>query len=188
MALIDLTKKIHADAAQQSDRIIAEANARAKKTQEETTAKSELARASFEAEMKNNIEESEKRITASAYKENKAALEKAKRELLDKVFEGALATLEELDKDAYTQKLFSLFECVPHENTITVIHAPKNRITETREAAKKAVFALDVIADENITGGAIMKGDRFEYDLTFKTVIDGKKRESESHIAEILFL
>jgi len=187
MALTDLTKKILADAAKQSERIITEANARAQKINEETENKLKEKRASFDARIKHTTEESEKKVIASAEQEQKTGLEKAKHELLDTMFEKVIHDLEQLDKDAYIERLLSLLILLPNKNLDAVIHAPEKRIAETTEATKRAGLSMKIIEDKNITGGVIIAGESFEYDLTFKTIINGKRHEIEPRVAQVLF-
>jgi len=186
MALDDIIQSILAEAKQEADKIkqggIAEIE-----------------------ELKKNLaktaEEEEKRILASAQKEadrqveqarflavsqEKAGLLSKKQEILDQVYQQALAKLAQFDQAAYQKLVASLINQLEEPQGEILSVEGKENLTKQALAQTGKPYQL---SNETVSGkgGFIFRTDTMEIDNRFAVLIDQVRETTEMEVSQILF-
>jgi len=186
MSLSDITGKIHADAEKNRDDILRTAQTTIEKLTQEAEAQKLQKRELFEQETATLLEKNVQKVVAGAKQEAKKLIDGTKRQAIDSVFTTALKKLVNADDVAYENSLTSLLQTLPKDTTGT-LKTPSKRTSQTENALQKAGLKLSIETDESISGGCVIVGDTYEYNLTFDKLIADKKSDVEVEVAHILF-
>jgi vacuolar-type H+-ATPase subunit E/Vma4 len=186
MALSDITQKIKSDAEEQASLIAKEAEIAVEEIAKEVEGKKEELTALHEEKVARRLKRNEEHIRQSAKRVGKQEVEAAKRAALNSAFEAAYEALVSLPEAKYEDMLTKLLRDVDATDDV-VVHAPENRLAETNAACKSAGLKAEIVADTSLEGGVIVLGKGFEYDLSFKKLMENKRDNLEIDVANILF-
>jgi V/A-type H+-transporting ATPase subunit E len=187
MSLSDITKKIENDASQKAKRILNDAKDSGKAIMREVEEKKSELSKRYEKSTADLLSRNEARVKDGAHREGKQHIEEEKRKHINKVFTKAYENLVNLPSDEYTEYVSSLIGSLSIGKSEVSAFGPKNRETETKEALKKAGIEAKVSVDEKIEGGVRIEGEDFEYDFSFKKLMEQKRDELEVKVAKTLF-
>lgn len=184
MALQDILKKILAKADDEVQEINADFEAK-KQVLEAESAKTEAQ--DLEA-LNKKTEEAlsvvDDKITSMARRENSKVLLSAKQKLIKSSLEKFQASLENADDKSYGEVLEKLFASI--SDAEGKVLTPKNRLDITKKVSPKH---FDVVADDSIKGGFILKCDNGEIDNSFQNLVQSEYRsELEMYFVDYLKL
>ena len=188
MSLQGIIEKIQVEAKAEADTI----NSEALKKQAEITSATASQKADIESAFKSTLEKQQthRRSVVESLEKQRAslALQSAKREVLDEVYEQALVKLLEVPEADYVNLLVNRYKTlVPADTKITTIVAPEKRQKETEEIAKQLNWSAPITTDTKLKGGCVLVGADFEYDLSLEKLFTENRSNSETEIANILF-
>ena len=187
MAITDITNKIIEEARKRADILRADANTTAQHIAEETQEKKKKLEEVHQKNLAKAIEENKKKVELAAELEVKRKLDAQKRTLIDEVFALTAKELSSLSDRDYEEIIISLAQKLTEKSAQT-LRVPEQRKETTENAVKKAgVTYAAVQTDPNITGGFILDGKNFSYNLSFEEIIANKKSELEILVAKLLF-
>lgn len=187
MAITDITNKILEEARKRADLLRADADATAQHIIEETEEKKKELKEAHQKKLSKAIEENKKKIVLAAELEVKRKLDAQKRALIEEVFALAAKELSSLSDKEYEEVITALAQSLPEKSAQT-LRVPEQRKTVTEQAIKKAgITCAAVQTSPNITGGFIVEGENFSYNLSFEEIIANKKSELEVSVAKLLF-
>ncbi|MDY6796461.1 MAG: V-type ATP synthase subunit E [Actinomycetota bacterium] len=197
MSFDDILKKIEEDSEAEASRIIREAESRARDILREAELEAgeksgvELRKAEAEAE------EEKRRILAMERLEVRRRLLMAKQEAVDEVYRQVLTRMRELaDEDYLALVRKTILEAV-ETGTETVVISPQDRERITPDFLRELDSELDgrslsgslslEIADVDLEGGVLLKGEGTEVNCTFAQLLDAVKEEMEPKVMALLF-
>ncbi len=186
MSLAQLTDKIIKDAEVKKDSIMNGVKDFAANKEKETEKVSVSLRNKFEKELKEKLSQNTEKVTNHAKQEVKRSIDKTKREILDNVFTESLARLENSSEDIYEKIISSLIKELPQTIDGILLVKP-GRLTITKKVLEKMNISCALKEDPAMQDGFIIKSKTFEYDGTFKKLLQEKKKQLEVEIAHILF-
>lgn len=112
----------------------------------------------------------------------------AKRVVIDGVYEKAILKLNSLKKDEYLKFVLSLIEnnADKNEKVILSTNAP---ISEEDVLANSTVKKLGLTVEKSgkFGGGILICNEKFDKDLTFKTIVNELRESTEKEVALELF-
>jgi V/A-type H+-transporting ATPase subunit E len=186
MSIADITKKIIEEASEEAEKIIQNGKEEALKIEGDAGSLMSDIKEKHEKDLKNAISENERNVKSAAHREAKLRVEKARRDIMNKVYEDSLQRLNSLPKEKYEAVLKSVLGSLD-KSVKGKIYCPKDRLKETNDAVSALGLEHDVAAKEVISGGIIFLGDNFEYDFTFEHLLKTQKDKIEIEVADILF-
>ena len=186
MALSDITEKITKEAQDYATRLFNETAAQITSIEEET--KKTIARKQqlHSESIKKILADNNKKIIAAAEHKTKLSLESMRRAELDNVFNNTLKELESADDAKYCKILTSLLKDLPKDISGKAA-CPAKRISVTKKAFQEININIEIVEDNTISGGVIIRENNTQYDLTFKRKMEDVKKSLEIEVASILF-
>lgn len=180
--LENLTKKILDDARVQAEGI--KENARKKsegvintKIKEAHDRKDKIIeKANSEAEMMKD------RVVSSAELKVRDEKLKAKQKVMDKVFLMAKESLKGLSEDEFSSFITKTTEKIEIKGKGSLV-VPSGK----KEMIESKIKDLEILEDENLESGFILKDDDVIYNYTFDSLVDEIREELEGEIAKNLF-
>lgn len=180
MSLKDVKEEILRKAGSEASSIIREGKKEVDRIMDESKKQIEEKRKNTELEIKNLLENIEKKEVASAQFEVKKKMFQKKKELLDRVFEVAekkLISLNDKDKKSYLKK---------------VLDKAKKEIKVKRVYTRKGdnkFFQGVQVKESDMKGGLIAETDdkSVRIDYRFETILEDIKEKNLPDIAKILF-
>ncbi|MBN2458215.1 hypothetical protein JXB31_03745 [Candidatus Woesearchaeota archaeon] len=181
MGFLELKKEVLEKAEKEADRIISEAEADVEAKKDEITAEAKEAEARSEESTRISMEMAEKREIASRCLEAKKALLKAKKRLVDDVFEKAV---EDLDKRLTDKGRKALIERLVKKAETEIEIASVSCNKKDKDYVKR--YKTN---EKKMLGGIIAENkDRtITVDFSFESMIEDIKNTELSKVTEILF-
>ena len=186
MSLAQLTDKIIKDAEVKKDSIMNGVKDLTANKEKETEKISVSLRNEFEKELEEKLAQNIEKVINHAKQKVKRSVDKTKREILDTVFAESLTKLESSSDDMYEKIISSLIKELPQSIDGTLLVKPE-RLAVTKKVLEKMNISCVTKEDPARQDGFIIKSKTFEYDGTFKKLLQEKKKQLEVEIAHKLF-
>ncbi len=186
MSLSDITEKIIKEAQDHAEQISKEAAAQIVSIEEEAKKMIVEKKQTDALSVKNTLAENKKRVFAAADHETKISLEREKRAELDNIFSTTLKKLESLDDNEYGKILASLLKNLSKDIS-GIAACPAKRVSVTKKVLQETGINVDVMGDNTISGGIIIRENNAEYNLTFTQKMEDVKKDLEIEVSSILF-
>lgn len=183
-----LVQRIISDAENRAKEIIVEAEAYAEKLNENAKAEAaELVKEIEENAFLSSEEIKRARETLSAI-ENKKTYLTAKQSAVEKVYSLALEKLSAMKKDEYLALIGGLVEKYAEEGDLVILSesAPLS-VNDVLALAPVKKLSLKVEKTGKFDGGIVLSGKAFDKDLSFKAIIEEEKERSEVETSKKLF-
>jgi V/A-type H+-transporting ATPase subunit E len=180
--LDNLTQKILEDAKNKASEIVEEAEKKNKshinhRVKEANERKEKIIeKAAAEAQMLKS------RVISSAELKVRDEKLSAKQEVMDKVFQMAKDKLSNLDKNEYLDYVKSSFEKIKTDGKPTLL-IPTGKMDQLKELSKE----MELVEDESVKSGYILKDGEIVYNYTFDALVDEIREDLEGEIAQKLF-
>ncbi|MBU1151786.1 V-type ATP synthase subunit E [Patescibacteria group bacterium] len=187
MALSDILAKIQEEAQKRLKEIDANFERKHKSLKEKYDAAQKEVTQNLHTKLEENTTKILQKAENIATMDAKNKMLKAKRELIEEIFDAAIEKLAASDK--YQAILTAILEKIDLGKEDVVIVPAKGKEEATKEAIKasKQPFMLSDKAS-NIIGGFIAKTDKREIDNSFETIIKNQLRENlEIDLNKLLF-
>ena len=186
-----VAKKILDDAQKERDRIIKEAEDEALKIKNET--KEEIDRLNKETKkLVNEAQEKEKRrLIGMANLAVRNEVLRAKREIMDTMFNEVLQRLNSRKKDEYLELMKTLLERTEERDGEIIVGEKEDKIgPEFIERVNNELGAKFSLSNEKrpIKGGFILHQGKIEIDASFESILNSKRKELELELAKLLFV
>ncbi len=191
MSIEAITEKLLSEAKSESQKTLKEAELKISQLENDLEEKKRDLLLKEKEYRSANEKENTSRVQSKASWQVEQEIEKLKREALDEVFEKTLTKLNSLENNEYKKVLTKLLKKVEVDisQKITVF-IPKNREKEVTEVLIERFgkdHKFEIKTDTNISGGVIISGSEFEYDLSFPSLLRNIKGHVEPEISKILF-
>ncbi len=183
-----IVEKIRTDAETEAKEIITQAEAQVSQINQDTDKKISDIKAVLVADFQKKANQYEM-VTRSLLKQKiNLASQVNKRNLLNAVYDQALADLLSLTTVDYVTVLTKRYQAIlPKEIKVVEILAPENRQAETATIAKNLELSAPILATNRIKGGCILVGQDFEFDLSLEKLFAEARFASEIEMAKTLF-
>lgn len=106
----------------------------------------------------------------------------AKQEVLDRVFQMAKEKMAALEGKEYLDFVKTSLEKVNFEGKPTLL-VPKGKKEDLKDLSSK----VELVEDESVSSGFILKGNKAFYNYTFEALVDETREDLEGEIAQKLF-
>lgn len=178
-----LVAKIKKDAEQVVADITAKNEAVLVAIQEETEAKLAAVREAHAAALEKQKKQLELVVTSRAKQIGKIALQQAKRDQIDSLFDTVITDLVAQPAETYIDYFSTLVsKIVPTSATITIIRAPQNRATETDRIIAQCGLSGTVELSGEIDAGLVVITTEGVYDITLNRLVNEAKADLEMEI------
>lgn len=198
MGGIDRIKnQILQDAENERQKIIDDANKKAKELKDEAKKESEKIIADILKKATVTTEEKKRRAISMEHLEQRKSLLKAKQDLIDEVFNIAEKRLEKMPPEKYRDLIYNMMlksvemgneEIIISEKDKEVINqALIDKVNESLNNQGKSGNLKLSTTYRDMIGGFILKTQDVEINSTFDSIIKQEREELETKIAKILF-
>lgn len=198
MGGIDRIKnQILQDAENERQKIIDDANKKAKELKDEAKKESEKIIADILKKATVTTEEKKRRAISMEHLEQRKSLLKAKQDLIDEVFNIAEKRLEKMPPEKYRNLIYNMMlksvemgneEIIISEKDKEVINqALIDKVNESLNNQGKSGNLKLSTTYRDMIGGFILKTQDVEINSTFDSIIKQEREELETKIAKILF-
>jgi vacuolar-type H+-ATPase subunit E/Vma4 len=151
--------------------------------QEETEEKLTAVREAHAVALEKQKKQLELVITSRAKQTGKIALQQAKRNQINALFDTVVADLVAQPADSYVTYFSELVsKIVPASATITTITAPQDRATETDRILTQCGLTGTVVLNGEITAGLVVATTEGVYDITLNRLVNEARAELEMEI------
>lgn len=184
MALDSVKMEISKSAEASAAAIRAEADEEIKKIMSEAEAQIAIIEENEKKRLEEAIERLGRQEISSAELESKKIVLAKKKEILEKAFDGALASLEGASAD---EKLAQYKQMV--KSAKSVINKPKAYLAPGDEFTAKDLGVSSVEVDSRITGGIILEDEEgdVQVDMQYRTILQGIWDREIKSLSDILF-
>lgn len=187
MALADLKGKITDDANARAKEITEDGKKRAQSIQHETSTQIQAIRDEFEAQLAKEVDHAKSNVFHLVDQKVKMLGENKKRAVIDKVFSETLAQLEAMNDAEFEKFMGNLLSNLNiSDKKARVVVLPK-RAKAVESLLGKQSLNLSIEENKNALDGCLIASDTFEFDLTFKRIMQDMHNKHEADIASILF-
>ncbi|MDP2593675.1 MAG: hypothetical protein Q8P52_03450 [bacterium] len=187
MALSDITKKIISDASFEKEKLVKEAEEKARLFLADAKSHAEIMKKEGEEKLKKALSDNLKKVETGAELEKRRMVELLRDEVIKNAFENVSALVEKFSDNEYEGFTERILKILPKKITGKVV-APKGRLAPTKHAFKNAGISItDFSETSEWTVGCKILNKDYDYDLTLPSLIN-KVRESEyGSVASKLF-
>lgn len=182
-----LVQKIEADAQAAVAEVQAKQTAAIETIEKDTKEKVAVLEAAHAKQLEKKLAHHELVALSRAKQAANIAVQSAKREAIDDVFNIVHVELSEMNSEQYVS-FFSaqVAKAVPADVKITAIHAPETRAVETKSILEAAKLSGDVTATKTIVAGLIIYAEDGVYDITLKRLFADNQAAMEMDIVKAL--
>jgi V/A-type H+-transporting ATPase subunit E len=133
---------------------------------------------------------------AQARLEARSRLLRVQQELVDAVFDEALATLRRMDDDAYRAWMRQrvLATCSADEETVVVSEGDRDRLSPAWQADVAGALGQQGLAHvafrftgDDLGGGFVVQHPRYEIDVRFASLLHALRAQKRAEVAAVLF-
>ncbi|MBU0981359.1 hypothetical protein KKC94_01580 [Patescibacteria group bacterium] len=187
MALSDILEQIKKLADAEVEKLNTFANEQIYSIQKEFSEKRDKQKAEMEARVEDNIVKIKSRAKTFAKMQNRSALLKAKRELLQEVFTQSVKKLA--DSPNYVKILTALFKTAKKEFSEAKVIGAKGKEEETKKALHESGAEFELLQKTaDIKGGFTLKAGDVEVDFSFESILEKELwNELEMKLNKALF-
>ncbi|MFH1501706.1 MAG: V-type ATP synthase subunit E [Candidatus Eisenbacteria bacterium] len=192
MAVLDILRKIAADADEEAGKILEQARAEADTIAAQGRAKAEAQREKLEGAARQRAVEERNRIITHAKLSSRRDVLTEKQRLIDRVFEDTRKSIVNMGRDEYQRLIASFLEGAAESAECEIIVDPQE--TRIDQAFLDRIAAgIDGctfrMSDERrpIGGGFVLKRGRTETNCTLETILRDARERLESEVAKTLF-
>ncbi len=178
MALIDIISLIESEAAEKAASLLTKAKEEVETLQKDSKELTADAVALLKKEGEEERSALEKRATSQSLRTERMAISTAQQEVVDTVFTKVEEQLNKLSGEDLTSVFSSLVSGVSAEKGEVVVLGKGKKEMEVALAASKKTFSVSE-DKKSSQGGFIFKGDGFDMDFSFATVVEKELRPSE---------
>ncbi|MEG1508947.1 MAG: V-type ATP synthase subunit E family protein [Clostridia bacterium] len=186
-----LTQKIISDAGLQADAIIAEGTKKAQALLDVANAKATAFKAERMAKLQPTVDDIIARSKTVANLDSQRYILGQKKDLIDKVFAGALQDINNMDKKQYLSIIAGMIKSNAEDgDEVVVCEKDKKVITKAfidelaHSIGKKITLSKEV---GNFDGGIVLSCKGYDKNLTLELELEVLREEIETEIAGLLF-
>ncbi|MCB9810805.1 MAG: hypothetical protein H6779_01110 [Candidatus Nomurabacteria bacterium] len=188
MSLNAITTKIKQDAEAEAESVLAQANEKVSVISKETDRLVSDIRAEVDSRLEKERSHKEAVVRSLEKQRASIALQTAKRQIIDKVFDQAFTELLTLSGSEYVDFMVAKYKTlVPADMDIKDVLASKAKETETAEIIKTLGLKATVTVSDRLQAGCVFVGSDFEFDLSLENLFAQARAASEMEIANTLF-
>ncbi|NPV59899.1 MAG: hypothetical protein HPY75_09575 [Actinobacteria bacterium] len=197
MSLEKLLERIGEDARAEGERFLAEAREQAARIVKEGEEEALRAAEAIRSDFRERGERERTRILSEALTESRAAYLSVQEELFEEVFEAASREFESLPEERYRDWLKRTILANAGEGVREVIAAPYDRkllasglLEEINAALREKAGGRELVLGEReaeFDRGALLRGERFENNLSLRSVLREVRERHEEEVLDILF-
>lgn len=170
MSQQSLIEKIKADAQQQAEAIIAEGEAKAAAIKQEADKELAALTEQFNTALEKEKAHLETVALSQARQEANIALQRAKREGVNNVFDALFAELKDASAAEYVKFFTKVAKDVLPEKAKGTAHAPANRLDETKDILKAVHASTEVVESKKTAAGFLFDTEDGVYDVTLERI------------------